>query len=37
MRCLPDEKQQNFAWISNCSYCPDRDQNLVNQIFRLCL
>jgi len=28
VRCLPDKKKQNFAWLSSCRYCSDRAQNL---------
>jgi len=28
LRCLPDQKKQNFAWFSSCRYCVDRTQNL---------
>ena len=27
-RCLPNKKQQNFAWLSSCRYWADRAQNL---------
>jgi len=28
VRCLPDKKKQNFAWLSSCRYCADRARNL---------
>ena len=28
VRCLPDKKKQNFAWLYSCRCCADRVQNL---------
>jgi len=37
VRCLPEKKKQNFAWLSSFRYCTDRAQNMPGLIPRMYL